>query len=172
LPSTSFTSPTSAVNDTGIGSTAWTIVSVTNCSCLIDKTTSNYLEMTGYGFDIPTAASISGIEVLVDCGNTGGGLEPTLHAQLLNAGSLAGTGKSEFPLGTITFGDSSDLWGATWSEAEAENSGFGVSIWAVGGSNGNTVTVNGVTIKIHYITAGPDGPPGSSTSGHFLFHPF
>lgn len=165
MPSTSFTSPTSAVNDNGIGTTAWTINSVTDCVCPVDKTTSNYLEMTTYGFSIPTAASVSGIEATITCG----GLATTLNVQLLKAGSLAGTAKSASPLTSTTFGDSSDLWGATWSEAEVEASGFGISIWAVGGSNGNTVTVTGATIRIHYTTGGPSGPPGSSTSGHFLF---
>jgi hypothetical protein len=170
LPSTSFTSPTSAVNDAGGGTTSWTITSVTNCVCPVDKTTSNYLEMTGYGFSIPTGSSITGVEVSISCGNSGGTTQPTLYAQLLKAGALAGVSKSLFPLASTTFGGSADLWSATWSEAEAENSGFGVSIWLVGGSNGNTVTVTGATIKIHYTTGGPSGPPGSSTSGHFLFN--
>ena len=166
MPSTSFTSPTTATNDAGIGTTAWTITSVTNCVCPVDKTTSNYLEMTGYGFAIPTAASISGIEATITCSSSG---SDTLYAQLLKAGSLAGTSKTLSPLATTSFGTTSDLWGATWSEAEAEASGFGVAIWVVGGANGNTVYVTGATIRITYTTGGPSGPPGSSTSGHFLF---
>lgn len=169
MPSTSFRSPTSAVNDTGAGTTAWVVNSVTNCVCAVDKTTSNYLKMTAYGFSIPTASSISGIEVTISCGNSGGGTAPTLYAQLLKANNLVGVSKSLFPLTSTTFGGDSDLWSATWSEAEAEASGFGVSIWVVGGSNGNTVTVTGATIRIHYTIGGPSGPPGSSTSGHFLF---
>ena len=168
MPSTSFTSPTTATNDTGVGTTAWTITSVTNCTCAVDKTTSNYLEMTGYGFGIPTASSVSGIEVTVTCSNSGSGVS-TLNAQLLLAGSIAGTSKSASPIATTTFGGASDLWGGTWSEAQVEGSGFGVAIWVTGGSNGSTVTITGATIKIHYTTAGGSGAPGSSTSGHFLF---
>ena len=168
MPSTSFTSPTTATNDTGIGTTAWTIVSVTDCSCPVDKTTSNYLEMTGYGFAIPTAASISGIEVSISCGSSGGGLQPDLYVQLMKSNSIVGTSKSVSPLASTTFGDASDLWGTGWTEAEVEASGFGVAIWAVGGSNGNTVTMTGATIRITYTT-GAGGAPGSSTSGHFLF---
>lgn len=165
MPSTSFTSPTTATNDAGIGTTAWTITSVTNCVCPVDKTTSNYLEMTGYGFDIPTGVAISGIEATITCSSSG---SDTLHAQLLKAGNLAGTSKTLSPLATTTFGTTSDLWGATWSEAEVEASGFGVAIWVVGGANGNTVNVYGATIRITYTTGGV-AAPGSSTSGHFLF---
>ena len=165
MPSTSFTSPTTATNDTGIGTTAWTIVSVTNCSCPVDKTTSNYLEMTGYGFALPTGATIAGIEATITCGGIAGG---TLYAQVMKSNSVVGTAKSVSPYASTTFGDASDLWGTGWTEAEVEASGFGVAIWAVGSANGDTVTMTGATIRITYTT-GAGGAPGSSTSGHFLF---
>jgi hypothetical protein len=168
MPSTSFTSPTTATNDTGIGTTAWTITSVTNCACPVDKTTSNYLEMTGYGFALPTGATISGIEATITCSSSGGGLQPDLYVQLMKSNSVVGTSKSVSPLATTTFGDGSDSWGTSWTEAEVEASGFGVAIWVVGGSNGNTVSMTGATIRITYTTGGGVAP-GSSTSGHFLF---
>lgn len=165
MPSTSFTSPTTATNDTGIGTTAWTITSVTNCVCPVDKTTSNYLEMTGYGFDIPTGATISGIEATITCSSSG---SDTLYVQIMKSNNVVGTSKSVFPLATTAFGDSSDSWGTGWTEADVEASGFGVAIWVIGGSNGNTVNVTGATIRITYTTGG-GAAPGSSTSGHFLF---
>ena len=165
MPSTSFTSPTVAANDAGIGTTAWTIVSVTNCTCPVDKTTSNYLEMSSYGFALPTGATITGIEVTITCGGIAGG---TLYTQLMKSNSAVGNSKSVSPYASATFGDASDLWGTSWTEAEVEASGFGVAIWAVGSANGDTVTMTGATIRITYTT-GASGAPGSSTSGHFLF---
>ena len=170
MPSpTAFTSPTVATNDTGIGTTAWIITSVTNCTCAVDKTTSNYLEMTGYGFSLPTASALAGIEVALTL-SLSGGTNATLYAQLLKDGNLAGVQKSLYPATGTTFGSNIDKWSATWSQAQLNASNFGVAIWVVGGANGIDVSLTGATIRLHYAGGGPS--PGSSTSGHFLFHPF
>ena len=170
MPSpTAFTSPTVATNDTGIGTTAWIITSVTNCTCAVDKTTSNYLEMTGYGFSLPIASALAGIEVALSLSLIGS-TNATLYAQLLKDGNLAGVQKSLYPATGTTFGSNIDQWSATWSQAELSASNFGVAIWVVGGANGIDVSLTGATIRLHYADASPS--PGSSTSGNFLFHPF
>ena len=170
MPSpTAFTSPTVATNDTGIGTTAWIITSVTNCTCPVDKTTSNYLEMTGYGFSLPIASALAGIEVALTL-SLSGSTNATLYAQLLKDGNLAGIQKSLYPATGTTFGSNIDKWSATWSQAQLSASNFGVAIWVIGGANGIDVSLTGATIRLHYGEGGPS--PGSSTSGHFLFHPF
>jgi hypothetical protein len=174
LPSTSFTSPTVATNDNSYGTTPWTINSVNDCVCIVDKTTSNYLKFSNYGFSIPISTSISGIEVSITCSSSGPNIVPTIYAQLLKSAGLVGSSKSLSPMANTVFGGSTDLWDATFSEAEVESSDFGVTIWVSGGSNGRTAYVTGATIKVHYLTGGGggSGSPSSSTSGHFIFHPF
>lgn len=168
MPSTSFTSPTTAANDSSGGSTAWTIVSVTNCTCPVDKTTSYYLEMTGYGFSLPSGSALVGIEVAITLSMSGGSGD--LYAQILSANDLVGTSKSLlFTSSGTTFGGSADLWGTgALSLGQLAASGFGVSVWVSGNANGSTATISGATIKLHY-TGGSGGAPGSSIAGHFLF---
>lgn len=169
MPSPTTNSPTVATNDSSGGSTAWTITSVTNCVCAVDKTTSYYLEMTSYGFSLPTASALAGIEVAITLGVSGG--SGNLYAQMLSANNLVGTSKDlQFTTTGTTFGGATDLWGVgALSVAEIAASGFGVSIWVTGNANGSTATISGATIKLYYAEGGPSGPPGSSTSGHFLF---
>lgn len=175
MPSpTAFTSPTVATNDASIGTTAWFInttydddgSSLITCTCPVDKTTSNYLEMTGYGFSLPVASALAGIEVALSL-TLSGGTNATLYAQLLKNGNLAGVQKSLYPATYTTFGSNIDKWSATWSQAELSASNFGVAIWVVGGSNGIDVSLTGATIRLYYAEGASS--PGSSTSGHFLF---
>ena len=155
LPNTPFTSPTSIVNDSGGGSTPWSIFSITNSYCLVDKTTSNYLNFSSYGFSIPNHPI--GIEVQVSGSASLSG--STLTAQLMDAGTRVGSSQTVSPFGYATLGGASDLWGTVWNLGQIAASGFGVSIYGVGDQNGTDLYCYGVAVKIYYN----DVPTGSGS---------
>ena len=170
MPSTSFYYPVTVANDASYGVTAWFIDTpggggALNTDCAIDKTESNYLKCTNYGISLPTASVISGIEVSLVCSTVGSAA--SILVRLVKGGTVTGTAKTAATFTTATFGGDLDMWGATLSEADVEDSGFGLVISGSGAFNGTNISVSRADIKIHYGTGG-DIVPSSSTSGHFL----
>lgn len=103
----------------------------------------DYLQVKGFGFNIPTAASICGIQATVVRSATN--VDLVLHTtsvkdidvRLLKNGTLTGNNEAatsaEWPLltdGTATYGSSNYLWGTSWTPADINNSNFGFSISA------------------------------------------
>lgn len=106
------------------------------------------IKYTGFGFAIPTGATVKGIVVkykryAADPNNTYDG-----QIKLVKAGSVVGDNKSNFVLwpGTMTenlYGEQADLWGTTWTPAQINATNFGVDLaW--------TWTNLGVTPNIFY----------------------
>jgi hypothetical protein len=100
--------------------------------------TSAALVVTDFGFSIPNGSTIEGIEVVVkrDGQATGGSGTPSDFGIFIVKGGVA-TGVDHSNLipwsGTfpdITYGSNSDLWGETWTAADINDSGFGLSIRA------------------------------------------
>lgn len=102
-------------------------------TCASENTSGTSIDLTGFGFSIPAAATINGIIVEPKfAGSTG---STNVTAQLLKAGAPAGTGKSTTrPSGAtgcstsafLTLGSSTDLWGTTWTPADINAANFGV----------------------------------------------
>ncbi|MEM7391432.1 MAG: DUF11 domain-containing protein, partial [Verrucomicrobiota bacterium] len=91
------------------------------------------LVLSAFGFNIPLDASILGIQVFVE----GQGLGSTAAERAFrvgltrNAGPIVGVEETglEFSQGAdsiFTLGSESNLWGASWTPAEINNSGFGL----------------------------------------------
>ena len=108
--------------------------------------TSNYLEGTHYGFDIPVDAAINGIVVTI--GRHESGTRPDYldvrdsTVRLLKAGVLVGNNKAatgtEWPTTPATaaiYGTTADLWGTTWTPAEINADDFGVALSVISGVN-------------------------------------
>lgn len=142
------------VNPNYVGSTSSYATNTTT----ISNTVANPLNATGFDFAIPSSAIIDGIVVTYNrymaTGVTG---DSTLY--LLKAGTVAGTGKFDgiWPTSTAaiaTFGSSNDLWGATLTPSDINNSNFGVQIdFAVTHGDFGQVNVNDVTITVYWHTA-------------------
>lgn len=154
--STGNTFPGTGANNNGIGATAWTnptnIVSdnATDASCNAGAS-SQYLVASNFGFNLPTGAVIQGITVRIEAAESSAGAE-NLNAQLQNASAtLFGSSKSTSISGTgatvYTYGSSSDLWGATLTEAIVEDADFGVRFWFTTAHN---MTVDYVTVAVEY----------------------
>jgi len=92
--------------------------------------TSPVLDAVNYGFNIPTGVQILGIEVQVTGSQTAVGGIVTL-TPLYGSGTPIPT-QISLPLsaGTVPAGDSSDLWGETWTPAQINNPSFGFAVQA------------------------------------------
>ncbi len=123
----------------------------------------NSLQLTNFGFNIPSTAIIDGIYVEFD--RYGVNAE-TNSIQLLAAGSGAGTihgaqngsgGYADvWPPSSESFvgyGGSSDLWGAAWTPSQINNSSFGVAIQVLNTHGGGTAFIDAVRITVYWHTA-------------------
>lgn len=123
--------------------TSWTnpsnVADPTSFATLVGQahgTTSKNLKATGFGFALPSGATINGVTVSFD-EIDGGSAEPAEQAQftlqLLKAGTAVGTPKTVNGVGTGTLqgGNNTDLWGTTWSQSDINNANFGFEIAAV-----------------------------------------
>lgn len=92
-------------------------------------TGANSLNVTGFGFGIAATSTILGIQVEVE-GQTTTPTNP-LSIVLLKSGSPIGSiENAALPAsnGFVTFGGSSDLWGATWTPSDINSATFGIQI--------------------------------------------
>jgi len=129
-----WTNVNNAQNDDGTFASA-TFVSSNN------NNTTQILRLTNFGFSegagagqIPTGATINGIEVEIKMKGNRSVRDEDIR--LLKASSPVGTnkarGSTNWPLteAYVPFGSSTDPWGTTWTVAEIVNSGFGIQIRA------------------------------------------
>jgi hypothetical protein len=128
---------------------------------------SEYLQGTGYGFEIPDGATIRGIEVKImrqsseNNQNIWSVKDATLN--LLKGGAIAGSDHADIntcwpgEMTEATYGSPTDLWGTVWSAGDINSSGFGVSFSVTSNSGGSrTAYVDYIEITVTYSPAGPD----------------
>jgi hypothetical protein len=117
-----------------------TVSSAASLASLFNKTT-DYLQVKDFGFNIPTAASICGIEAQIV--KSADDIDLLIisawvkdyNVRIIKNNALAGNNKAngtEWPASgtTVTYGGINDLWGTTWSVAEVNSNNFGLSIAA------------------------------------------
>ena len=126
--------------------------------------TTSYAQGTGFGFSIPTGATIKGITVSItrlisSAANMSASFS---NVQLLKSGVASGTGKS----GTAwtntavaeVLGSNGDLWGTTWTPSNINNVNFGVKadvLYNFSGTIGSrTLSMNAYTITVTYTGNG------------------
>tara|TARA_R100000808_G_scaffold3310_1_gene11864 strand:- start:1370 stop:5290 length:3921 start_codon:yes stop_codon:yes gene_type:complete len=129
---------------------------------------SNYLMSDNYGFDIPSDATIVGIEAKIgDIYRDSTGTAYVGTVRLHNNGTEftgvsaktgSGIGTS---VGTQTFGGSSDTWGKSdWTAADVEHADFGFKFVvhkSADDSSRPTVYVDYVAMNIYYTLPDTDG---------------
>lgn len=121
------------------------------------------LQASGFNFNIPSSASICGIEVAIEKRASNITLLATVSdhdVRLLKAGATTGNNKADptdwsTTESYITYGASNDLWGSSWSAADINDPNFGVSFSA--GINGLVgvlpiARVNHVQLTVYYTT--------------------
>lgn len=121
--------------------------------------TSDYLDVQGWGFAIPTGATIDGILVTIERkSSTGTVKDATL--QLLNAsGTPVGDDKAlaleAWPTsdGSQEYGGTSDTWGISPTESMVNDANFGVRLSVTGDVVDDVASVDRVSIKVYYTEA-------------------
>jgi PKD repeat protein len=128
------------------------------------NTVSHYLKVTGFNFTIPGGATIQGIVVEVDryggSGTSGGRAITDNSIKLVKGGAISGDDKStgllwpaSDPHTYVSYGNSTDLWGLSWTPADINASNFGVVVSAQkGNANKDTQTahVDHIRITVYY----------------------
>lgn len=147
------------------GTTAWTNptniqgdTTSTAATCAPGSTngnTSQRLRATNFGFNIPSTATIDGITVKVEQVSGTNNRNRWHTVQLLKAGAETGNNLSDSSAinssKTIkTFGSSSNLWGATLSASDVNNTGFGVSFKIERYGGATTTSLFRATITVEY----------------------
>ena len=177
-------SPTSCANSTAVGTRPWT--NPTNAYVSDNKYAtsatvsgvgtqlSEYLNCTGYNFNIPTGATVSGITVSIErkISSTSSTTGTDNIVQLLKAGSLVGSNLAT----TTTYntadiveahGSSSSLWGTTWAAADINNANFGVAysgkVVKTTNSGTRTISVDQIQITVTYTFTSTTWPSGTYT---------
>jgi len=131
---------------------------------LFNKTT-DYLQVKDFGFNIPTAASICGIEAQIVKSADDidilliGAWVKDYNVRIIKNNALAGSNKAnstEWPSSpaTATYGGVNDLWGTTWSPAEVNSSNFGLSLAAeikTGIGLLPVVKVDYISLTVYYL---------------------
>lgn len=117
-----------------------TFSSAASIASLLNKQT-HYLQVKDFGFNIPTAATICGLEAQVERSATDidilliSAWVKDYNVRIIKNNALAGSNMAsatEWPSSsaTATYGGVSSLWGTTWSPAEVNSNDFGFSISA------------------------------------------
>lgn len=159
--------PGTVTNNAAYGAVAWTNF---NNIKLDDNTyataiftpgqISNYLVASNFGFTVPSEKLITGIEVTVKrhAANAIDRLVYDDTIQLMKAGILVGLRDEIFVERiwsdvdeTVTYGSSTNLWGAQFKASDINDAGFGVS-FACWGDTLTTTTayVDYIKVKVHF----------------------
>jgi len=177
-------SPSTIVNDAGIGTLAWSNPGNAAASdnlrasaTAVVMVTTQALRATNFGFGVPLDAVITGIEVRVER-SSALGLSNDAAVRIVKNGALAAAeraGAAAWPTtageAVATYGGTSDLWGETWTPAEINDSGFGAAV-AASVALSDVAQVDHLAITVHYevcgdgiLSAGEDCDDGNTNGG-------
>jgi hypothetical protein len=142
---------------------------------------SNLLKFSNFGFSVPGGATILGIEVVFTGGGTGFPHVPVDSSATLVGGSGTSSNLATFTPQNTTrigltvsntindYGNSSQLWGMTWSPAQINNTAFGFN-WQLSnntGANQNMLQfasdAQAFTVVVYYQTGGTNTAPVAQT---------
>jgi hypothetical protein len=161
-----------AVNLTGVGTKTWNNVTrITGAPAAGQSATAgggletgqtNWLKITGFGFAVPTGATIIGVEAVVQRGKTGEANAVDAGILLVKGGTPEGTNHNspelwpasgESKLGVPhSYGSPEDLWGLSLTPTNANASTFGLAISTSFEPNAR-VEVFGASLRVYYLSA-------------------
>ncbi len=166
-------SPGTVIDDSSVGLTTWGNPSNASANdgayaSIVEPSSSgsHYLKATNFGFAIPDGATINGILVEVKRFATGAGdvYDSPAGNYIVKGGNVGSTGvqvnnsagywQVPDPGTYVSYGGASNLWGETWTSADINNSGFGVTIRAQEyESTSNSVFVDHIRITVYYTAS-------------------
>jgi hypothetical protein len=154
--------PTTVTDDNSVGTVAWTNPGnlVNNAGSATDALTnaavSHYLDLTGFGFSVPSNATITGVGAGITRKSGAGSVADSRVRLIINGAVQSAADRAilgaAWPTSATAqaYGGSADLWGQgslTPSQVNAGN--FGVALAATG-TGTDTATVSGVTLSVYY----------------------
>lgn len=173
---TAATNPGNITNNAAVGSLGWSNLlngvssnnSYISCGSLLGILASaqtNYIQASGFGFAIPTTATVCGIEARVERNAAGlliGSSVTDKNVYLMKAGATVGTNHASGAGwtgsdATAVYGNNSDLWGTTWTPAQINASNFGLDFSAQMNAGLAslflTANVDAISITVYYNTS-------------------
>jgi hypothetical protein len=117
---------------------------------------SDVAEFTGFGFSIPTGATVLGIQVdmLQRVNSPGGGIHDSLLVLTLNGvqtGNIYLNPNNWYDTPTVyTYGGATDMWGSAWSPADINDPTFGLLFRITNSSYDQTASVDHLTMTVYY----------------------
>lgn len=135
--------PSTAANDTSVGSLPWSNPNNAKVSDGVYTLvggfpgTTNYLKVTNFGFSIPSGESVLGILVEIEkLGLIGTGITDYEVKLVKSDGTIGSTNKADtvsaWPATDefVQYGSNSDLWGESWAYSDINSASFGVVLSA------------------------------------------
>ncbi len=126
--------------------------------CRGNQTTGNLI-LSGFGFNIPTSATIVGIQMAIVRRQSGTLNRHDTQVNLRVNNSNKGSNKATTSVWPQSYswgyyGNSTDTWGTSWTPAEINSSTFGVQIAAgdFSGSN-SSLYIDYIRLQVWYLTA-------------------
>lgn len=159
MADTGWRNPGTVVNDSAVGQGGW--LNPDNAKISNDlraRTTalvSYYLKATNFGFSIPGGATINGIVVEIERKSRFANDVEDYKVQIVKATGVFGSQNKALPGFWSTtesyyaYGNSSDLWGESWTQANINHANFGVGL-SVDVDPGGTANVDHIRIKVYY----------------------
>ncbi len=170
-----------AANDNSVGTVAWT--NPNNAKTRDDShayieyssgtAVSNYLKLTNFGFNIPSGATIVGVQIkILKYADTDTTQIYDKYLYLIKSGSISGSNKAktseawELYKYYHNYGSSSDLWGTTLTPSDVNNSNFGLAYSIQ--INNNIACVDHVEMTVFYTsTSESEAEVLGSWAGYF-----
>lgn len=167
MPSQGPTGPPSVSNNADFGDVAWTnpnnaVSSDDSRASAIDipnGQATQLLTAYNFGFSVPSDMTMTGWSVDIEGysgPSSGNSVIVYLHKTTGGyQGYASGTSFPHSSEGTITIGGSSNMFGTTWTPAQANAATFGISIQIYNTSGATqTVNIDTFTITAHYVAGG------------------
>ena len=156
-------SPSTVVNDTAVGTIAWS--NPGNAAASDDNEAqaaiggsdiTNYLKATNFGFSIPTGDNIDGVKVEIERRGNGANRTKDNIVSLIIGGTVSGNNKASATFWPTTdayasYGNLIDTWGLSLTPADVNGSNFGVVLSATAVNN-NFSQVDHIRITIYHST--------------------
>lgn len=147
-PSPDWTNPTNVLaSDGSVASTS-----------VPGSTQSDNLLVTGFGFSIPSDATIDGFVLAINVVTFSGTGFPRLFVGLTKDAFTEIGSQPATSTGTTTLGSSIDLWTDTWTPAQVnDGANFGALIHALAGAGASTQSIDWVTLTVYYTPVASGG---------------
>ena len=147
------TNPGNAHSDDGLFAVDTNSSKGTSTSCTSSEKDKHLF--FNYDFNIPSGATILGIEVRLDAQVDSTSGSPHMCVQLSWDGGLTWTTAKTTPTlttseATYTLGGPTDTWGRTWNTTEFANANFRVRMINVASSTSRDFSLDWVAVNVHY----------------------